>query len=249
MNSANPATPSKSSDYPLPEFFGCPPDEGPERFPEPPWDYLFCITGMILKRWPQKDPRPIDDQLRRFLQLWFTVPLDEWGKALTAFLKHPEFWGTSPHLAWEAVLFSLHPESAASTDQVKPKAIQKEKKHAPPSREFLLLLSRFKTAPNPQLYERVFLTIHAHCFNKLSKKGKKVYPYGQAHIAKITGLPIRTIERIWAWLKRRGIINKAWNENPEAHHHSGWYVCTSLKQVGWYRDPRNRRRQTTPRSA
>ena len=89
-------------------------------------------------------------------------------------------------------------------------------------------------------YELVYSTTLDCTKNKLSSKGKKVYPYGQAYIAKLTVKPLRTVERAWSWLRKRGIFNKARNENPEEHHCSLWYVCTSMKQVPYFRDPENR---------
>ena len=257
MNQANPPAPHQSSDFPLPEFLGTPPNEGPERLPEKPWDFILCVIGMISDRYPGQEPTPTDAQLRRLIQLWEIVPIDEWGKTTGRFLRTPEYWGTSPDIAWQGAIFSLTPETHASTDRPKPAVIKKEKKHAPPSREFLLLLSKFKSAPNPQLYERVFLTIHAHCFNKLSKTGRKVHPYGQLHACKAAGLPLRklkdgsfrpgrTFQRIWAWLVNRGIINKAWNENRETGKCAGWYVCTSLPQRDHFRIPRDHPKKIRP---
>jgi len=89
-------------------------------------------------------------------------------------------------------------------------------------------------------YERTYSKTLARCWNKRSSKGKKVYPYGQAYIARLTGLNLRTIELHWSWLRKRGIFNKARNENPELHHCALWYVCTSMKQTSYFRDPENR---------
>jgi len=94
-----------------------------------------------------------------------------------------------------------------------------------------------------QSYEQVYLTTLGCCKNKKSAKGRKVYPYGQRYIAKLTRLSLPTVTRAWAWLHLQGIFNKAWNENPEKHRCAGWYVCTSMKQVSYFRDPENRHRR------
>ena len=97
--------------------------------------------------------------------------------------------------------------------------------------------------PHPhciKLFDKVLL----HCWNKQSKRGRKVYPYGQAYAAKQLEWGKRKLESRWQWLKKQGIFNKAWNENPKLHHHSGWYVCTSIKQVAYFRDPEKRRRRS-----
>jgi len=93
-------------------------------------------------------------------------------------------------------------------------------------------------------YEQVYSTTLGCCWNKRSAKGKKVYPYGQPYIAKLTGLSLRTVVYAWSWLRKRGIFNKAWNENPKEHRCAGWYVCTSMKQVSYFRDPENRHRKS-----
>lgn len=93
-------------------------------------------------------------------------------------------------------------------------------------------------------YELIYSTTLGCCRNKRSSKGKKVYPYGQRYIAKLTRLSLRTTERAWSWLCKKGIFNKARNENPKEHHCSLWYVCTSMKQVPYFRDPENRHRKT-----
>lgn len=93
-------------------------------------------------------------------------------------------------------------------------------------------------------YELVYSTTLGCCRNKRSSKGKKVYPYGQRYIEKLTGKSLATVERAWSWLRKQGIFNKAWNENPKEHRSAGWYVCTSMKQVSYFRDPENRHRRS-----
>jgi len=92
-------------------------------------------------------------------------------------------------------------------------------------------------------YDLIYSTALGCCKNKRSSKGKKVYPYGQRYIERLTDLSLPTVKRAWSWLRKRGIFNKAWNENPKEHHCAGWYVCTSMKQVSYFRDPENRHRK------
>lgn len=106
--------------------------------------------------------------------------------------------------------------------------------------------------PWPQCI-KVFDTVLRYTFNKGSSKGRKIYRYGQAHIIRLIlkkpHLTVREaldkgrqIRRCWQWLKRTGFLNKAWNENPELHHNAGWFVCTSMKQRTYFRDPEKRHR-------
>jgi hypothetical protein len=106
--------------------------------------------------------------------------------------------------------------------------------------EFIL-----RQSPSPA-YELVYSTTLRFHNRALSERGKKVYSKGQAYIKKATGLNRSTVDRAWSWLKRRGIFNKARNENPREHRCSLWYVCTSMKQVAYFRDPENRHRKTKP---
>jgi len=108
-----------------------------------------------------------------------------------------------------------------------------------------LTVTEFVLRHSPsQSYEQVYLTTLGCCKNKKSAEGRKVYPYGQRYIAKLTRLSLATVERAWSWLHLQGIFNKAWNENPEKHRCAGWYVCTSMKQVSYFRDPENRHRKS-----
>jgi len=93
-------------------------------------------------------------------------------------------------------------------------------------------------------YEQVYLTTLACCKNKKSATGRKVYPYGQRYIAKLTRLNLRTVKRAWSFLRHQGIFNKARNENPKEHHCALWYVCTSMIQVSYFRDAENRHRRS-----
>jgi len=93
-------------------------------------------------------------------------------------------------------------------------------------------------------YELIYSTTLGCTKNKRSSKGKKVYPYGQRYIEKLTGKPLRTVERAWSWLRKQGIFNKARNENPKEHHCSLWYVCTSMNQIPYFRDPLNLHRKS-----
>jgi hypothetical protein len=112
------------------------------------------------------------------------------------------------------------------------------KRRLPTVTEYILFHAPSKS------YELTYSTTLGCCRNKRSSKGKKVYPYGQEYIADLTGKSPRTTRRAWSWLRKRGIFNKAWNENPKEHRCAGWYVCTSMKQVSYFRDPENRHRKS-----
>ena len=102
-----------------------------------------------------------------------------------------------------------------------------------------------KHAPSKS-YELLYSTVLAHTKNRFSSRGKKVYIYGREYAVKKTGLKSRTLDRAWAWLKKCGIFNKAFNENKDAKQTAHWFICTSLKQIGYYRDPKNRHLKTNP---
>jgi hypothetical protein len=131
------------------------------------------------------------------------------------------------------------PTSTPSIGATLKKVISKiPKRRFPTVTEYILFRAPSKS------YELIYSTTLGCCKNKRSSKGKKVYPYGQRYIEKLTGKPLRTVERAWSWLRKRGIFNKARNENPKEHHCALWYVCTSMKQVPYFRDPENRHRKS-----
>jgi hypothetical protein len=131
------------------------------------------------------------------------------------------------------------PTSTPSIGATLKKVISKiPKRRWPTPTEYILFHAPSKS------YERTYSTTLSRCKNKRSSKGKKVYPYGQAYIARLTGLNLRTIELHWSWLRKQGIFNKARNENPELHHCALWYVCTSMKQIPYFRDPKNLHRKS-----
>jgi len=112
------------------------------------------------------------------------------------------------------------------------------KRRFPTVTEYILFQAPSKS------YELIYSTTLGCCRNKRSSKGKKVYPYGQAYIAKLTRSSLRTVVYAWSWLRKKGIFNKARNENPKEHHCALWYVCTSMKQIPYFRDPLNLHRKT-----
>jgi len=113
-----------------------------------------------------------------------------------------------------------------------------------PKRRFPTVTEYILHHSSSRSYELVYSTTLGCCRNKRSSKGKKVYPYGQRYIAKLTRLSLATVERAWSWLRKHRIFNKARNENPEEHHCALWYVCTSMKQVSYFRDPKNLHRKS-----
>lgn len=113
-----------------------------------------------------------------------------------------------------------------------------------PERQFPAVTEYILFHAPSKSYELVYSTTLGCTKNKLSSKGKKVYPYGQPYIAKLTRLSLRTVVYAWSWLRKRGIFNKARNENPKEHHCALWYVCTSMKQIPYFRDPKNLHRKS-----
>ena len=134
---------------------------------------------------------------------------------------------------------SPQPTSTPSIGAILKKVISNiPKRRFPTVTEYILFHAPSKS------YELTYSTTLSCTKNKKSAKGRKVYPYGQAYIAKLTGLSLRTVKRAWSWLRKRGIFNKARNENPKEHHCSLWYLCTSMKQVSYFRDPKNLHRKS-----
>ena len=325
MNTSNPPSAHQNDRFPLPEFLGVSPDEGPERLPKPPWDTICEVVGRIADHCPGHEPTPSHSQLRRFFQRFLTLDQSSFAEGITAFFDTEHKWPRLPSPCWEDLLFYLDPDpdrvpkkkenpyfspidsahigQALSTalgslekyhtqlDQPgverPPKQVPKPKpplrsypqmseadrweleearaerlareipqakaaaaKHLqPPSKNFLLLKDNIlKRAPSPNKTLELFLFVHAHTFNKDSKPGRHVYRYGQVYACKGIGLPTRKkqngdsrpgsqFDQLWAWLVKKGLFNKRSNENPEAHRCATWYVCTSLEQVGHFRDP------------
>lgn len=110
-----------------------------------------------------------------------------------------------------------------------------------------------RSAPSDK-YGRLYLLSLPYTYNRYSKRGKHVFCYPQEWFAKEIGFTLRSLERCWSWLARHGVFNKAWTENPMKFRDrmetrtknprpAGWYVCTSLKQRTYYRDPKNRHRK------
>jgi len=99
-------------------------------------------------------------------------------------------------------------------------------------------------------YLQVFIHISRHTKNRLSRRGKKIYPYTQDYVARKLKISLVTVNRIFSWLVRRGIIFKRTNENPREHWGATWFVCTSWKQSTYFRDPEGRRpKKGSPRSS
>jgi hypothetical protein len=112
-------------------------------------------------------------------------------------------------------------------------------KIAPARKESII---EFVTNHSPSFnYRKVFIFISRHTKNRFSKKGRKVYPYGQEYVARKLNLSLHTIENVFSWLRRQGIIIKRSNENPELKKSATWFVCTSWKQSFYFRDPKGLR--------
>lgn len=94
---------------------------------------------------------------------------------------------------------------------------------------------------------RLYYAVLPYTKNKFTRAGRHVFPYSHRWFAKEIGFKYGTFRRCWGRLKRRGVLNKAWNENPlkfedtretrtKNPRSSGWLICTSLAQIGYYRD-------------
>lgn len=102
-------------------------------------------------------------------------------------------------------------------------------------------------------YGRLYQLSLPYTYNRYSKRGKHVFCYGQRWFAKEIGFSWGSFRRCWTWLVRHGVYNKAWTENPMKFRDqretrtknpktAGWYLCTALKQITYFRDPENRHR-------
>ena len=112
-------------------------------------------------------------------------------------------------------------------------------KIAPARKESII---EFITNRSPSFnYRKVFVFISRHTKNRFSRRGRKIYPYGQEYVARKLNLSLHTIENVFSWLRRQGIIIKRSNENPELKKSATWFVCTSWKQSFYFRDPKGLR--------
>lgn len=134
------------------------------------------------------------------------------------------------------------------TKKVKPRATTKIKRSVPSPLDETI--TQFITRRAPSInYLQGFISISRHTKNRLSGRGRKVYPYGQEYMARNLELSHRTVDRIFSWLRQHHIIFKRSSENQELHKSATWFVCTSWKQSTYYLDPQGRRpKKRSPRS-
>lgn len=219
------------------------------RAPDEPFNIIhLSFLFLPVDEWKAKFTK-----LRRVAFRFFTTPNILWGtiaRGLYTPTIGKEYKKFNPSFDPEKYLTETGPPPAPqeigpelttkpSIGAILKKVISKiPKRRFPTVTEYILFHAPSKS------YELTYSTTLGCCRNKRSSKGKKVYPYGQEYIAELTDLSPRMIRYCWSWLRKRGIFNKAWNENPKEHHCAGWYVCTSMKQVSYFRDPENRHRKS-----
>jgi hypothetical protein len=90
-------------------------------------------------------------------------------------------------------------------------------------------------------YLKVYIAGLKHTNNPLSSRGRYIYPYGQEYLARFLGVSLATVERAFAWLRRKRIIIKRSAENPDQHKSSTWFWCASWKQSAYHFDAQHRR--------
>ena len=221
-------------------------------------DYTNKLAGDIIiisyllsdhRRWIQ-DFRPIRDLAERKStdrgNFWKAIidPLKT-DKVQRAWIQlHPK---TDPRTVFENY------RKAYTQTNTAPSIDTKTNKTRAPDRGETLITFVTNHAPSEN-YIRVFISISRHTKNALSKRGQQVYPYGENHIARERNVSLRTVRRIFSWLKRQHII---FPRTPHRYFKPGtstlknkcatWYVCTSLKQSAYFLDPQQRRHKKTPR--
>jgi len=97
-----------------------------------------------------------------------------------------------------------------------------------------------KLAPSIN-YLQVFILMSRHTNNRFSARGRKVYPYGQEYVARRLDISLRSVRRIFSWLRLHHIIFKRSNENYKRKKCATWFVCTSRKQSVYFLDPKGQR--------
>ena len=133
-----------------------------------------------------------------------------------------------------------HPIITPAVQRIAPQPLPKVEPSKVRAREETIVQFITKHAPSIN-YLQVFILMSRHTGNRFSSRGRKVYPYGQEYVARKLDVSLRTVERIFSWLQRKGIILKRSNENPEHHKSATWFLCSSWKQSIYFRDPEGRR--------
>ena len=145
-----------------------------------------------------------------------------------------------PDLDW--VKYFPHPGAPEAPEKIQPEATPNAKpsRHKPRKQT----ITEYVTNQAPSIsYLQTFFFITRHTKNRFSGKGRKVYPYGQEHVSRNLKLSLRTVRRVFLWLRRKHIIFKRSNENPDLHKSATWFICTSWSQSIYFRDPQGRRQK------
>jgi hypothetical protein len=132
--------------------------------------------------------------------------------------------------------------------KITPQATPKIKPSPPRPRGETIIQFITKNAPSIN-YLKIFIFISRHTKNRLSRRGRKVYPYGQDYVTRKLELSLRTVNEIFSWLRSHHIIFKRTNENYDRKKCATWFVCTSWNQSTYFLDPEGRRpKKGSPRS-
>jgi len=133
-----------------------------------------------------------------------------------------------------------HPITAPTPEEIRPRPSLETKPNPTPHKYKTIL--EFVTNKAPSInYTRIFILIQKRTKNRFSRRGRKVFPYGQNYIHRELDVSLATVERVFAWLKRQHVIFKRTNENRDRKKCATWFVCTSLKQSTYFLDPKGRR--------
>jgi hypothetical protein len=95
-------------------------------------------------------------------------------------------------------------------------------------------------------YLKVWRLLSNHTRNRFSSRGRHVFPYGQDYVSRELNLGLRSIERIFSWLKRTHLIFKRKTESKSSRKTSHWFIPTSFKQIRFFQDPKHLRFKKKP---
>lgn len=201
-------------------------------------------TDIIITSWLLTDPQQWHSTLAAATNqrhLFFQPPSKFW-KTIARLLATPHVKETCPELfpdiGWEK--YSPHIIDTPTPQTITPKPAPRVRPSPTHRREETItqFITRHILSTN---YLQVFIFISRHTTNRHSSRGRKIYPYGQKHVAHELQISLLTVNRIFSWLRRHHIIFRRSNENPKQHKCATWFVCTSWKQSTYFLDPQHRR--------
>lgn len=239
--------------------------------PESFWNLIRETVEELSQRFPEWSRLISIEALNKIIVAYCIIPPNEFNERFThskkialRFPRDPStLWGTisigvlTPELE-EAYLKSLpspyrdthqiNPTTAPALQKITPQLIPKTKPSARHPREETII--QFITNHAPSInYLQGFIFISRHTKNRLSRRGRKVYPYGQDYVARKIEISLWTVNKIFSWLRSHHIIFKRTNENYDRKKCATWFVCTSWNQSTYFLDPEGRRpKKGSPRS-